>query len=216
MVSSTTLFMISALLWGGGGGLIYWILRKRPNLELQGVLEWAGMTLSVLFLLGGAGLTMLAVSEHTSADFLAQDRSVVGKPAPELRFRMVGSNEQRSLSDFKGKVVLLNLWATWCPPCLDELPELNRLQQAYGSEGLVVVTISDERRETIQRFEREQLKLKTVSGYLPDAWNWPSPYNRVLQSRPTSFVIDREGIVRNTWPGAEDFEYFQRAVWPHL
>jgi thiol-disulfide isomerase/thioredoxin len=216
MVSSTTLFIIAGLLWGAGGGLIYWFLQKRPNLELQGVLEWAGMTVSILFLLGGAGLTMLAVSENTSADFLAQDRSVIGTPAPELRFRMVDSNEERSLSDFEGKVVLLNLWATWCPPCLDELPELNRLQEAYGSKGLVVVTISDERRETIQRFEREQLKLRTVSGYLPDAWDWPSPYDRVLKSRPTSFVIDRQGIIQKTWPGAKELGFFEQAVWPHF
>lgn len=71
------------------------------------------------FLLGGASLTMLAFSAETNANFLAQDRSVMGRLAPELHFRMVGSNEEKSLSDFKGKVVLLNLWATWYPPCLE-------------------------------------------------------------------------------------------------
>lgn len=174
------------------------------------------MVLSVLLLFGAGGFTMLGLSTFTQADFLAQDRSVIGNPAPELRFRMVDSNEKRSLSDFKGKVVLLNLWATWCPPCLEELPELNRLQEMYGSKGLVVVTISDERRARIQQFEREEVALETVSGYLPDAWPWPVPYDRVEQSRPTSFVIDRSGIIRKTWPGAQDFEYFAQAVSPYL
>lgn len=88
------------------------------------------MVLSILALLGAAGFTMLGLSTYTKADFLAQDRSVIGKLAPELGFRMVDSNEKRTLANFKGKVVLLNLWATSCPPCLEELPELNRLQEA--------------------------------------------------------------------------------------
>ena len=145
-----------------------------------------------------------------------ENESLIGRPAPPLHFRLVNSNEKRVLSDYKGKVVLLNLWATWCPPCLDELPQLNRLQDAYRSEGLAVVTISDERRATIQRFEREQLPLKTVSGYLPDSLEWPFPYNGVLQSRPMSFVIDRQGVIRNSWPGAKNFAFFEQAVWRYI
>ena len=84
---------------------------------------------------------------------LGAERTVFGELAPTLRFRLVETNQEKRLGDYKGKVVILNLWPTWCPPCLEELPELNRLQEKYRSDGLVVVTISDERREPLQRFE---------------------------------------------------------------
>lgn len=209
------IYGISALLIGAGIGGMYLLLRGGSSRPPRGALAWSGVMLSLLVVLFGGGLSLMAFTGALRASG-AEEQAVIGRPAPPLTFRLVASNEKRALSDYEGKVVLLNLWATWCPPCLDELPQLNRLQETYGPEGLVVVTISDERRATIQRFEREQLPLKTVSGYLPDSLKWPFPYDRVLQSRPTSFVIDRQGIIRNTWPGAKNFAFFERAVWPYL
>ena len=71
----------------------------------------------------------------------------VGTVVPEMTFVQVSNGEVRHLSDFRGKVLLVNLWATWCPPCRRELPTLNRLQDALGSRGLVVVTLSDETKD---------------------------------------------------------------------
>lgn len=212
--SPFTTVLVSALLVGGGAAVMYLTLRSSPLARPQSALEWAGVTGSLLAILMGGGLGLLTLTEKVSSG--GEEKTVIGKPAPRLRFRLVDSNEPRTLRDYQGKVVVLNLWATWCPPCLDELPELNRLQETYGPKGVVVVTISDERRNTIQRFERVQLPLKTVSGYLPPDRKWPSPYDRVLQSRPTSFVIDRKGIIQNTWSGAEDFATFKRVVAPYL
>lgn len=201
---------------GGGIGIIYLILRGRPSRQPQGALEWTGVVLSLLVVLTAGGLSLLTLTGEAGASFGSQKKTVIGELAPALRFRIVNSDQEKALSDYRGRVVILNLWATWCPPCLDELPELNRLQEVYGANGLVVVTISDERRETIQRFEREELQLETVSGYLPQDREWPSPYDRVLESRPMSFVIDREGIIQNMWSGTEDFTAFERAVAPYL
>ena len=53
----------------------------------------------------------------------------------------------RSLADDRGKVIVLNLWATWCPPCREEMPTLERLQERYGKEGVVVIAVSDESTE---------------------------------------------------------------------
>lgn len=209
-----TTYLFSALLVGGGAGVMYLILRGRSSYP-QDLLEWIGLVLSLLVMLTAAGMSLLTLEDQGGVQS-ADTRGVQGQSAPPLRFRLVDSNEPRTLSDFRGNVVLLNLWASWCPPCLEELPELNRLQEAYGSKGVTVVTISDERRETIQRFEREQLALNTVSGYLPPDQDWPVPYHRVLENRPTSFVIDREGIIRETWSGAEDFATFERVVAPYL
>ena len=61
-----------------------------------------------------------------------------------------------SLSDFRGEVVLLNFWATWCPPCVDEMPSLQKLQEAFGEKGLNVLAVSvDESVEDVERFRDE-------------------------------------------------------------
>lgn len=209
-----TMYLLAALLIGGGIGMIYLILRGRGR--PQGAIEWTVLVLSLLVVFVGSGFVTLTLTGDGAPSLGNERKSVVGEPAPALRFRMVEDDQEKTLSDYRGKVVVLNLWATWCPPCLDELPELNRLQEVYGPDGLVVVTISDERRETIQRFEREELKLRTVSGYLPPEQEWPYPYDKVLSSRPMSFVIDRQGRIQNFWSGAADFPEFQQAITPFL
>lgn len=212
----TTMYVLSALLIGGGLGMIYLIVKDRPSGRPQGGIEWTVLVLSLLVVLVGAGFVTLTVTGNGDLLRGAEGNTVRGKPAPDLSFKLVENDDQRTLSEYRGKVVLLNLWATWCPPCLDELPELNQLQEKYESEGLVVVTISDERRETIQRFEREKVQLRTVSGYLPTDQDWPSPYDKVLGSRPMSFVIDRQGRIQQLWAGAADLATFENAVAPHL
>lgn len=215
-LSLTGMYVWAALLIAGGLGMIYLILRGGRSGRPRGPIEWTVLIISLLGVFIGAGFVTLTLTGDGVPSLGAERKTVVGEPAPALRFRLVESDQKKRLSDYRGKVVVLNLWATWCPPCLDELPELNRLQERYGPDGLVVVTISDERRETIQRFERDEVELKTVSGYMPPEREWPSPYDRVLDSRPMSFVIDREGRIQNFWRGAADFLVFQRAVAPHL
>ena len=212
-LNAPLIYIITAALLGVGAGFVYLILTGSPSGRPRGALAWGGLTLSLLLILTAGSLGLMTATGGAGG---SETNTVIGEPAPPLTFRLVGSNEKQTLSDYRGKVVLLNLWATWCPPCLDEIPELNQFQDTYGPRGVVVVTISDERRATIQRFEEEQLKLKTVSGYLPEGRSWPKPYRRVRSSRPYSFVIDPEGAIQNMWAGAEDYAFFARAVGPHL
>lgn len=211
-----TMYILAALLIGGGLGMIYLIVKDRPSGRPQGAIEWAVLGLSLLVVVVGAGFVTLSLTGDGAPSLGSERNTVIGEAAPPLHFRLVEDGQEMRLSDYRGNVVLLNLWATWCPPCLDELPELNRLQEMYESEGLVVVTISDERRETIQRFEREEIPLNTVSGYLPMDREWPPPYDRVLGSRPMSFVIDRQGRIQRLWAGAADLPVFEEAVTPYL
>ncbi len=213
-LNSTGTYFGAALLIGSGVGLLYLILRRHSPPRPEGALEWIGATLALSVVLMGGGIAALTLAGSSNGE--EKSPSVTGTEAPRLRFRLADSNEPKTLRDYRGQVVLLNLWATWCPPCLDELPQLNRLQKTHGSQGLVVVTISDERRSTIRRFEREKLQLNTVSGYLPQDRSWPAPYNRVRQSRPYSFVIGPEGIIRDFWSGAGDYSTFVEAVRPYL
>ena len=72
-------------------------------------------------------------------------------PAPGIELTDLVGNPV-ALADYRGQVVLLNNWATWCPPCVQELTVLDRLYKTYRDKGLVVVALSDEPRERLQKF----------------------------------------------------------------
>lgn len=94
-----------------------------------------------------------------------------------------------SLNDFKGKVVFINLWATWCPPCVAELPELNKLHNDY-SDDVVFLFITHEEAEVVKQFLRK--KSYTIPVYKP-LTQYPSDFE--TSSIPTTFVINKNGEV---------------------
>ena len=78
-----------------------------------------------------------------------------------------------TLSKFKGKILLLNIWASWCPPCIRELPALERLQQRLGKKDFVVVTVSiDTDPELARKMFYDQLGLKHIEMYIAPPSSW--------------------------------------------
>jgi thiol-disulfide isomerase/thioredoxin len=113
------------------------------------------------------------------------------KPAPELSFLDAEGNEV-SLEDFRGKVVILNLWATWCAPCRKEMPSLDRLQAALGEDGLQVLPLSLDRGEVDQIAAfYDEVGLTTLPIYRDPK----AAAGRALGAYglPTTIVLDREG-----------------------
>jgi thiol-disulfide isomerase/thioredoxin len=154
-----------------------------------------------LFLLNGPMRPMLAEVRRLD--------SLVGRPAGDLAFQQVSDGAPRRLRDFQGQVVVVNLWATWCPPCRAEMPDLNRLQRDYRKRGLAVVTVSDEPRETIQGFAAKQPF--STTNVVAESLGWLD-----VPGRPLSVVIDRDGTVREMFIGARDYGAFEAAVRPYL
>ena len=115
-------------------------------------------------------------------------------PAPAWSARDLNGNVVRS-DQFKGKVVVLDFWATWCVPCRTELPGYVDLQRKYGNEGLVIIGVSldDEGPEAVRLFStRHGLNYTVVMGNddLVNAFGGIDAY-------PTTFIIDRDGIIRD-------------------
>lgn len=128
-------------------------------------------------------------------------RAVVpGTPAPDFTLQALDGSTVR-LSDLRGRPVLLNFWASWCPPCREEMPYLQEVQNAYADAGLVVVAINlDESVATIQSFlGRNNLRLPVL---LDRDLRVTQRYGII--PLPTSFFIDRQGVVRSKVEGGMD------------
>ncbi|NBC16743.1 MAG: redoxin domain-containing protein [Bacteroidetes bacterium] len=216
LIPATAAFMMVV-----GLAFIYLILRPNERPVPQDGLQWTGVLISAL-LVGLSGLLLLlALRPSAPAEVIRDTTSLdvapdeLDQPAENFEFRLVDSEEPQQLADYEGQVVLLNFWATWCAPCLEELPDLNRLQARYGERGLVVLTISDEARDVLLDFQQTR-PLDTVSGFIPDRSVLPQPFRRTSAVRPASFVIDREGRIQEYVKGAGDYAYFERLVLPYL
>jgi len=168
-----------------------------------------GLALIVASLFGFWWLGRSASSEPVAASDAPAKQ---GKPAPDFVLKDMNGSVVR-LSELHGQVVLVNLWATWCPPCRAEMPDLAALYQAYKSEGFVILGVDDQ--------ERAQ----TVSDFLARS---PVPYPVLLDPDsqvarafgvsylPASFLVDRRGILRATLPGQSPRVRLESALKPLL
>ena len=134
----------------------------------------------------------------------------VDQPAPELTLSDLDGLEV-SLSDFHGEVVLLNNWATWCPPCRQEMPEIQAYYHKYKDQGFQVIAVEAGEPEEVVRDFVEQANLDFI--ILLD------PENKSLvtfqhTSLPNSFVIDRRGHLRLAWLGAINLDTLEQYVTP--
>ncbi len=130
----------------------------------------------------------------------------IGKPAPDFSLNDM-SGKKVALSAYKGKVVILNFWATFCGPCKEEMPSLNNLFLALKKDGLIVLAVStDDSEKPVQSF----VKAKGIAFPVlidKDSQVFSDQY-RVL-GLPTTFIIDRDGVIRDKilgdrpWDGPE-------------
>ena len=130
------------------------------------------------------------------------------EPAPEIELKDAAGAPVR-LSDLRGRVVLLNFWATWCIPCRTEIPELNDMHRELGAEGFTVVGASwNDSVSDIQGFQQE---IKVDYPILLDSESVGAKFGGI-QSFPTTYIIDREGRIRYKVFGQRKRATFEAAV----
>jgi thiol-disulfide isomerase/thioredoxin len=126
------------------------------------------------------------------------------RPAPQAPF-LAGNGAEVKLGDFQGRVLLVNFWATWCAPCIRELPSLDRLQLKLGGEGLLVLAISQDRggAEVAGPFLKK-LDIHRLGLFLDSRMR----LGRALGVRalPWSFLVDREGRIVGELPGYAEWD----------
>ncbi len=126
---------------------------------------------------------------------------LVGNPAPSFSFESANGKGKVKLAALKGKVVIVDFWATWCGPCKESFPKLQGLYSKYQDSGLEIVGVSeDDEKAGIADFGQ------TYGAKFPLGWDkeksiagqWHPP------SMPTSFILDKDGVVRFAHPGYHD------------
>ena len=126
-----------------------------------------------------------------------------GSAAPDFSLPRLSGDGDVSLASLRGHVVLLNFWATWCAPCEEEMPAMQRLHQRLGSDGLELVAVSVDNAEADVRAFRERLGL-TFPILLDPQRSVSTRYQTFRY--PESFLIDREGVVLERYVGPRDWD----------
>jgi len=144
------------------------------------------------------------------AAFLARPTShTSGKPlAPDFTLPQL-DGQQLTLSSYRGKVVLLDFWATWCLPCRDETPHFVELQQKYGDRGLQIIGVSmDDSADPVHPFvEQFRVNYPIVMGTAKTG----EQYGGIL-GLPVAFLIDRQGRIVSKHMGATDAAVFEKEI----
>lgn len=169
------------------------------------------------FILLALGLVLTAASAY----FILSDESPlnvpttvpveVNFPAPELTLTDM-QGVSRSLSDYRGQIVLVNLWATWCPPCKEEMPALQAFYDKHERNGFVIIAVNDgDPAADVFQFVKDY-KL-TFPVWLDPTYIATEQAFKTL-NLPSSFVIDRDGTTRLMWVGGISRGMLEKHVAP--
>jgi thiol-disulfide isomerase/thioredoxin len=167
----------------------------------------------VLILVGFALFLVFQKPSSASASDTILDSVVpmaVEFPVPYLALENIKTGTE-SLTDYLGQVVLVNNWATWCPPCKAEMPSLQRFYETHADEGFTIVAINaGDDRSPVEQFIKDYGLTFSV---------WLDPNGAALNAfrnanLPSSYVIDRAGIVRYAWTGEISYEILEEYIAP--
>jgi len=164
---------------------------------LQNPVRWSMVVIGAI-LLGGLWIWVSAVPVNaTTGGMIPSPRE--GFLAPDFTLESL-SAEQVSLSDLKGQVVVLNLWASWCPPCRAEMPALQRLYEENQARGLVVLGANITAQDNLTAVEAFVQEFNLTFPILLDTSGTVGRTYR-MRAFPTTFFIDREGVIQRVIVG---------------
>lgn len=135
----------------------------------------------------------------------------VGEPAPDRTLPVLGGPGGGSIADYRGEWVLVNLWASWCDPCREEVPELDRFARRFADRGVVVLGIdvqdnSEDALAFLDEFEPAYPQLRSVGAERSEAFG--------STGVPENFLVDPEGNLALIWRGPVDERFLRERVVP--
>ena len=173
-------------------------------------------TITMVFLLAaGIGIFVLLQAKDDSMNLTGQTGLGKGDNAPDFTLPGLDGKMVR-LADQKGKVVFLNIWATWCPPCVDEMPSMEKLYQRLKGEDFEILAVSIDKKgvEAVLPFmEKHNLRFNALIDSKESL-----KYKYQTRGVPETFIIDRNGIIvekvigPRDWASPEVIGYFRNLV----
>lgn len=146
------------------------------------------------------------------------EKSTGKKIAPN--FTWMENGKKMSLSDLKGKVVLINLWATWCGPCKKEIPDLSKVYLDMKDKNFEMIGLNIFQQEGAEKIEdflkKTPIPYKILDGNEDVVKAFSEAEGKDIEAVPTTFIIDKEGKIVETIVGSRDRETFQKLVEKYL
>lgn len=193
-------------------GLVLGLLHLARRTGRNG-LAWAGIALSALGIVASIGIAawllpkaktvwreVTATLDWETSEF----EEWKGATAPDFTLTSL-EGQTLKLSDWRGRRVILDFWATWCPPCVKEIPHFIQLRNEIPESELIIVGISREDEPTLRDFVRR----KGINYPIASARDLPAPYSNV-RAIPTTFFIDRRGVIQEVLVGYHNLESLRK------
>jgi peroxiredoxin len=149
-------------------------------------------------------IVLASISGFALQSYLAEDKARISKPENKILRPDFAMNDLdgklRDIKEWDGKIIILNFWATWCAPCLKEIPDLIELQNRYGSLGLQIIGIAIDEEESVRKFVKK-IGINYPVMASESAGELSSLYGNKIGGLPFTAVIDRSGIITDTVTG---------------
>jgi peroxiredoxin len=175
-------------------GLLHVFRKRGPN-----GMAWWGISLSIFGILASIAMGFVLYDFLTTRMSDSAFNQWIGTEAPDIAITTLDGKSIR-LSQLKGKRVVLNFWATWCGPCVMEMPHFVRLYNESSRDDLIIIGISDENEIKVRSF----IAKKGINYPIATSNDLPPPY-KDMPAIPTTFFIDRNGIVQSVLVGSINF-----------
>ena len=129
----------------------------------------------------------------------------IGQQIYDFDFIDVRKDSIYNISDFEGKIIILNFWGTYCRPCIEEFPDLKKIESDY-SNNVWVIALSDEKKERIMKFVQKIKSPTIVGSFTSEKWI------ELENFRPLTIIIDKNGIIREYTFGKKDYNFFKSVI----
>ena len=167
----------------------------QPEISASRKPKWPGAFFAIGVLALTFGIVWLQSSKY--------EPLTVGKPAPDFSLPNLDDKTVK-LSDYRGKVIFLNFWATWCKPCREEMPSMEVMHKSLEKDGLVVLAVSLDRVTTKKDIPPFIKSMNLTFPVLVDSWGQTDKRYK-LMGVPETYIIDQDGILREKVIGPRDW-----------
>lgn len=147
----------------------------------------------------------------TTKYYLAADVSeeIIHMNVPEFTYEKDGVSF--NFSDSRGKIVLINLWATWCGPCISEIPDLIKIYDEFGKDNLEIlgILVADKKENLVEFLLHNKINYKVIYGNEKLISAISRSINMKIESIPFTIIVDENGLIKKTLTGSRTYEEFK-------